>query len=334
MFLLFFSALFISFFLQLIVIYFSHKKELFIDSADEDKPQRFHTSHTPRAGGIGIFLANAVLFFTPGGWKLILAGFFAFLSGIMEDISGSLSPKFRLILQALSALIGAFLLDAVLQDTDLFSFPYPIAVLFAVFAVVGMTNAINIIDGFNGLAGGISIMILLSFLSVSMLLGDHFVSLLTAVNIAAILGFMFLNFPKGRIFMGDGGAYFVGFAIAESGILLYERNYLEISALYILAVLIYPVCEVIFSIYRKKIVRGISPMQPDKSHFHMLINKRITRSNPKTSLRIWFYTAPFIFLPILVRDNKPALIVITLAFVIFYVYQYRRLVNFKQRSWD
>lgn len=250
----------------------------------------------------------------------------------MEDVSGSLSPKIRLILQTISALIGAFLLDAVLQDTDLFSFPYPIAVLFAVFAVVGMTNAINIIDGFNGLAGGVSIMILLSFLISALLLDDHFVAVLTAVNMAALLGFMLLNFPKGKIFMGDGGAYFVGFAIAESAILLYQRNYLDISAWYILAVLIYPVCEVIFSIYRKKIVRGISPMQPDKSHFHMLINKRITRSNPKTSVRIWLYTAPFIFLPILVRDNKPALIAITLAFVLFYIYQYRRLVNFKQKN--
>jgi len=325
------SAIAISLAIQLIVIYLSHKKDILIDKGDENKPQRFHTAHTPRAGGIGIFTSNLLLLFIPSGWKLLLAGVFVFTSGILEDLLGNLSPKLRLALQTLSALIAAFLLGAVLQHTDLFSVPFTIAVLFAIFAVVGVVNAINIIDGFNGLASGISVMILLSFLAVSIEFNDSFLTDVIIINIGALLGFMALNFPKGKIFMGDGGAYFVGFIVAESAILLYERHYLDISAWYILATLIYPVTEVLYSIYRKKIIRGISPLKPDKSHFHMLVNKRITRSNPKTSVMIWLYNAPFIIVALLFKNNNTALMAICLLFAIFYIYRYNKMIGFSKK---
>lgn len=324
-------ALFISLAIQAIVIYISHKKDILIDKGDEDKPQRFHDTHTPRAGGIGIFTANLLLFFTPLGWKFILAGIFAFLSGLLEDISGNLSPKVRLILQTLSALIGAFLLGAVLQHTETFSLPYPIAVLFAVFAVVGMTNAINIIDGFNGLAGGVSLMILLSFLGVAIDVGDSFLVDILLINIGALIGFLLFNYPKGKIFMGDGGAYFIGFIIAESAILLYERNYQLISSFYILATLIYPVWEVLFSIYRRVVINKTSPFHPDKAHLHTLINRRITKSNHKTSLFIWIANIPFLLIAISFYNSKFILIGVCALFATLYVIAYINLGKRRKR---
>lgn len=313
-------------------MYISHKKEILIDRGNEDKPQRFHNTHTPRAGGIGVFAANLLLFFTPFGWKFVLAGIFAFLSGILEDISGNLSPKARLILQTLSALIGAFLLGAVLQHTEIFSLPYPLAVMFALFAVVGMTNAINIIDGFNGLAGGVSLMILLSFLIVAMDVGDSFLIDILLVNIGALIGFLLFNYPKGKIFMGDGGAYFIGFIIAESAILLYERNYQLISSFYILATLIYPVWEVLFSIFRRIVINKTSPFHPDKAHLHTLINRRITKSNHKTSLFIWILDAPFLLLALFFYNSKYVLMGICALFVILYVLFYAKLAKRRRKA--
>ena len=88
-----------------------------------------------------------------------------------------------------------------------------ISFLFTVFALVGLSNAINIIDGFNGLASGVSIMILLAITYVANNVGDFLVRDLSIMTIFALLGFFILNFPFGKIFLGDGGAYFIGFWI-------------------------------------------------------------------------------------------------------------------------
>ena len=322
------TAFFISFASIWLIIKISKEKNLFIDRANTNEPQKFHKAPTPRAGGIGIFLANLLLFSNPLGAKFVIAGFPAFLSGILEDFKRNLSPKKRLLLQLLSGILAVVLIGAVVKEIRIVEFPYPIAVLFTVFAIVGAINAINIIDGFNGLATGISLMILTSFGIVSFLQQDYQLLLIIAVNIAAILGFLVWNFPKGKIFLGDGGAYFLGFVIAEVAILLPFRHEI-VSPWFSLAVLIYPVWEVLFSFYRKKIIRGTSPFEPDKFHFHMLVNKRITRNNPKTSVFIWTVVAPFTLLPVLYYNNTIACATTALLFIMTYNALYAGMVRFK-----
>jgi len=128
--------------------------------------------------------------------------------------------------------------------------PYAVGVIFSAFAIVGVMNAINIIDGFNGLAAGIVLLILLSFSITAVKVSETDILQLNVVAAAAVTGFFILNFPKGKIFLGDGGAYLLGFIVALSGIFL-AGNYESVSPWYILCVMIYPVWEVIFSIVRK-----------------------------------------------------------------------------------
>ena len=323
------GAFVISFVLQFLMIHFSHKHNFFIDCHMEEKPQKFHDFATSRAGSIGILAGMIFLLLTPLGWKLLLSILLAFLSGIFEDFHSSLSPKIRLLLQFISATSAVILTGSIVTYLGLgLHIPYWVGVLFSIFSIVGLMNAINIIDGFNGLASGIVLLVLLSFSIVSLQVENHEILHISMIVASAVLAFFLVNFPKGKIFLGDGGAYLLGFITALIGIFL-ATNYTEISPWYILAVLIYPVWEVLFSIYRKS-KAGQSPMEPDAYHLHMLIFKHMTNNNPLTSVVILLGSAPFILIPTLYANNSGANLLTVLLFVICYMLLYRHL--FKKES--
>ncbi len=319
----------LSFTTQLLIIRLAHRHRLFMDSHTEDKPQRFHETPTPRAGGIGIALGLIFLLFTPMGWNLLISVTLAFLSGIFEDFHRSISPKVRLMLQLVAALSAIWLTDAVVTYLGLgIVLPYAVGVIFSAFAIVGVMNAVNIIDGFNGLAAGIVLLILLSFSITALKVSETDILQLNAIVAAAVAGFFILNFPKGRIFLGDGGAYLLGFLVALSGIFL-AGNYESVSPWYILCVMIYPVWEVIFSIIRKK-REGKSPLEPDPYHLHMLISRHITRNNPLTALFIVAACSPFILVPTLYQNNSWANFLTASVFILCYTLLYRRLISYEK----
>jgi len=321
---IFLSAFFISLVTLVVVIFLSHKYEWFIDHSHDDKPQNFHKDSTPRAGGMGVLVGMLLLILTPLGLKFILSILLAFFSGIFEDFHNSLSPKFRLSLQLIAALSAVLLSNSVVTYLGLgISMPYWVGMVFSVFAIVGMMNAVNIIDGFNGLASGVVILILISFATVSYQQDNLEMLSITLITLGATLGFFIVNFPKGKIFLGDGGAYLLGFIVAIIGIFLASK-YEGISPWYILAVFIYPVWEVMFSIYRKR-KAGRSPMEPDAYHMHMLIFKHITHNNPLTAVFIVVSIAPFMLLSTLYAANSGVNIVIVLLFVSCYVLLYKYL---------
>jgi UDP-N-acetylmuramyl pentapeptide phosphotransferase/UDP-N-acetylglucosamine-1-phosphate transferase len=245
----------------------------------------------------------------------------AFLSGIFEDLHNSLSPKSRLILQLIAATSAVWLTNSVVTYLGLgISIPYWAGIIFSIFAIVGMMNAINIIDGFNGLASGVVLLILISFSVISYQQNDLDILIIIAITAGATFGFFIINFPKGKIFLGDGGAYLLGFIIAVIGIFLASKHE-NISPWYIMAIFIYPAWEVIFSIARKLYIRH-SPMQPDSYHMHMLIYRQITKNNPLTSLLIWIVLAPNIALCTLYSYSSLANIGIILYFIIAYLLLY------------
>jgi UDP-N-acetylmuramyl pentapeptide phosphotransferase/UDP-N-acetylglucosamine-1-phosphate transferase len=314
----------LSLFILILIIYFSHKHDLFIDDADHGKPQNYHHVSTPRAGGIGILAGMFFVLFLPLGFEFILPLTLAFISGIFEDFHNSLTPRLRLSLQIIAALSAIGLTGSVVTYLGLgISMPYWVGILFSTFAIVGMMNAVNIIDGFNGLASGIILLILLSFASTSY--GQSNMEILTIVLIAAgsTFAFFILNFPKGRIFLGDGGAYLLGFIVAIIGIFLASK-YESVSPWYILAIFIYPVWEVLFSIVRK-LSMGLSPMQPDTYHFHMLVYRQITHNNPLTSLFIIIFTLPFMTLSTIFPNKSITNIAIAFCFIICYTLLYYTL---------
>jgi len=318
---IFLYAFFISLAVNILVIILSHKYTLFIDDSLTDKPQNFHTESTPRAGGIGILLGMTLLIFNPLGLKMILPVILAFLSGIFEDFHHSLSPKQRLILQIIAALSAIVLTDSVVTYLGLgISIPYWMGIFFSTFAIVGMMNAVNIIDGFNGLASGIILLILLSFGITASQQGDLGILNIVLITGGATAGFFLLNFPKGRIFLGDGGAYLLGFIVAIIGIFLASKHE-SVSPWYVLAVFIYPVWEVIFSIIRK-LYMGRSPMEPDAMHLHMLIYKHITYCNWKTALFTLSITVPFITIATIYHARSLTNIVTICVYIVCYLTLY------------
>lgn len=324
---LFFSAFFISLFTLLIVIHLSHKHTFFIDCEQKEKPQKFHDEPVPRAGGIGIVVALGLLVLSPFGLKLLPSVVLAFISGIFEDFHNSLTPRIRILLQVIAAVVAIWFTQSVVTYLGLgIELPYIVGVVFSIFAIVGMVNAINIIDGFNGLASGVILMILSSFSIISYQHNNLELLHVLSVITGATFGFFVLVFPKGKIFLGDGGAYMLGFIVALIGIFL-AGKYEDVSPWYILALFIYPVWEVIFSIIRKLSI-GLSPMKPDIYHMHMLVHRQITKSNPLTALFILLVTSPFVVLSTFYANCSVCNMKITSLFVIsyllFYFYLYKK----------
>lgn len=271
---------------------------LSLDS-DLQGAQKFHTTPVPRVGGIGLMLgfglgivvghqlegptyATAML--------LVVAAIPIFMAGVAEDITKRVTAGARLASSFLSAAIAVLLLDAHLVRVDIPVIDSviawtPVAIVFTCFAVGGLTNAINIVDGFNGLASG-SVTIMLGGIGwLAWQSGDDLVMRLCLWGMAATVGFMLLNFPFGKIFLGDGGAYLAGFWLAECAVLLLARNP-EVSTWAVLLCCIYPVWETVFSIWRKSIHRRTGMGRPDKLHFHMLVYRRLSqRWHPATAPR-------------------------------------------------
>ena len=240
-----------------------------------------------------------------------------------------ISPGLRLFIMILGSIAAIILLDAIVYDTGLFRLPQFLAIPFTVFAIVGVTNSINIIDGFNGLASGVALIALASFGLVAYIHGDYLILSFTLILIFSILGFLVWNFPRGKIFLGDSGAYIIGFLLAILSILTVKRNP-EISPWFPLAVLFYPIFETLFSIYRRKFIQKKSPLENDGLHLHTLIYKRIAKSNPKTSLYIWPLVSFLNILALIFHSNTFMLIFIFVLFSIVYIYIYQRLVRFKR----
>lgn len=257
-------------------------------SLDHDltSAQKFHTVPVPRIGGVGFLIGLAVAAlawmalgdFESAVW-LLACGSPAFLVGLLEDMTKTVSVRTRLIATFGSAALAVWLLNAQLLRVDI---PFvdelmlvgPFAIAFTCFAVAGVANSVNIIDGFNGLAAGSAVLMLLGLAGLAWLTQDLLVFKLCLMGVAGLLGFLCLNFPFGKIFLGDGGAYLVGFWLAECAVLLLVRN-ADISTWAVLLCCIYPVWETAFSMWRKSIHRKTGMGRPDKVHFHMLVFRRV-----------------------------------------------------------
>jgi len=314
----------------LLVIFLTHKYNFFLDKSDADKPQNYHDKTTPRAGGIGILAGLSLILMGVFGFKLIPSIILAFFSGIFEDLHNSLSPQMRLFLQFIAALTAIILTNSIVTYLGLgITLPYWLGVLFSLFAIVGMMNAINIIDGFNGLASSVILIILISFSIVTYQHHNTEMLYIITITSGATFGFFLLNFPKGKIFLGDGGAYLLGFIVAIIGIFL-ASTYERVSPWYVLAIFIYPVWEVLFSIIRRLSI-GLSPMEPDNKHLHTLVYKHITKNNPLTTLFILILLIPGSTIATLNAHSSIINILLIISFIILYILFYNHL-NQKEKT--
>ncbi len=349
----------ISFIFTMLIVRYAHIHERFSADLDLTGAQKFHTRPVPRIGGVGIALAalgtGTLLWWHDAmQWRgflmLVTAGTPAFLAGLVEDFTKSVSPRIRLIATMISALAAMWLLDARVVRIDI---PWldiviaylPVSIAITSLAVAGLANAVNIIDGFNGLASMVATMMFFSVSYVALQVGDTLVLSIALAMAGAILGFFIWNFPGGLIFLGDGGAYFIGFALAEAVVMLVTRNP-SVSAWYPVLMLIYPIFETLFSIYRKKMLRGMSPGIPDGVHLHMLIYKRLMRwavgskserhrlrRNSMTSPYLWLLSLLAVLPATLFWSKTWILALFSAIFIVFYVWLYQSIVRFRAPRW-
>jgi UDP-N-acetylmuramyl pentapeptide phosphotransferase/UDP-N-acetylglucosamine-1-phosphate transferase len=326
---------------------------------DVSGPQKFHAHPVPRVGGLGILgglvagTALLVWMHLPASrlmTVLLLCAAPAFAAGLLEDLTKSVSPRWRLLATAVSAGLAFWLLDAQIARTDIPGLDTVVSfglgsLLITVFAVAGIANSVNIIDGFNGLASMCVVIMLTALAYVGFQVHDEVIGAMALVGIGAALGFFIWNFPGGLIFLGDGGAYFLGFYVAELAILLLVRNP-GVSPIFPLLVCIYPVFETLFSIYRRKLLRAVPPSMPDGIHLHSLIYRRVIRwavgsrsakalkrRNSMTSPFLWMLCMASVVPAVLFWDNSAALATALAVFACGYVVLYWRIVRFRAPRW-
>ena len=227
---------------------------------------------------------------------------FAFLAGLIEDLTKNAGVAARFAATMLSGLVFCLVTGYAIARLEipfvdqLMALPI-VAIAFTAFAMAGLAHAINIIDGFHGLAAGATIIMLAAFAVVSLGAGDRDMALFCFVAAGVLLGFLLVNFPFGYIFLGGrGGAYFLGFVLAAAAVMVPVRNP-DVSPWTSVVILAYPLLETAFSMTRKT-RRGGSPYRPDGLHLHMLIYRRFGRklgraagservANPATGVLMW-----------------------------------------------
>jgi UDP-N-acetylmuramyl pentapeptide phosphotransferase/UDP-N-acetylglucosamine-1-phosphate transferase len=269
----------------LIVLTKKHHGHLTMDSIIG--VQKFHVEPTPRVGGVGIYLGLLIAWLVVREkgvhdilGMILLAGLIPLVCGLAEDVTKRVGVLPRLLATMAGGVAAWMLTGVALNRVDIYGVDWlmaltPVAVVFTAFAVGGVANAINIIDGFHGLASGTTMIALMALGAISAEADDPQLAMACFLVAASIGGFWLVNYPWGKLFMGDGGAYFSGFALAWLAVLLPVRNS-HVSVWAGLLVCAYPVIEVIYSVVRRA-MRHQSPGAPDSGHLHSLIKVKLIR---------------------------------------------------------
>jgi UDP-N-acetylmuramyl pentapeptide phosphotransferase/UDP-N-acetylglucosamine-1-phosphate transferase len=281
------------------------------------KPQAFHFRAIPRMGGFLIFIFlmfSLVIFFKKDVffYKFFFLSNFFFLLGFAEDIKVNIKPQFRLFFMLVFTFILIYFLDIKILNTqlsilnNLINSNKIISSIFVCLCFLFIINGCNFVDGFNGLLiiHSIIILIILYFINYYNSNVDY-LKYFILFSIVACCSVLFYNFPKAKIFLGDGGAYLLGSLISLIVIELSNLNKL-ISPFFFAGILFYVFFEVFFSFFRKIVFYKSSPLKPDKKHLHMLFFKYILsivqnteKANSLTGLLIniiyFFLIIPLLF---------------------------------------
>ncbi len=313
--------------------------------------QKFHTNPTPRVGGLSIVIGLYVSWFTTTSeikqilTPILIAGLPAFLFGLAEDITKRVGVLSRLLATMASGLLAWWLTDYSLSRVDVWGIDWLlkytlISVVFTSFAIGGVANAVNIIDGFNGLASSMATLGLAGFSVIAWSVGDVTLASVAIILATCVWGFFWVNWPFGKLFLGDGGSYFVGFALAWVAVLMIERNP-SVSPFAALLICIHPVSEVLLSIFRRK-VKKMNPSHPDRLHFHSLFKQRYVRHwfgnlslelrNSITGVLVGFMTLTAILIASLVNQNMLLSFLAVIVLAMGYITIYARMVRFKWSS--
>ena len=281
-------------------------------SANVSAVQSAHSKPTPRVGGVAIFAALVLtVFYVPETIAVSYPSFLAaagllFFVGLAEDLGFGISPRWRLL-----AAVGASLAAVVMLGIWLprLNIPYVdvamgywiVGVPVTLLITAGVANGFNLIDGVNGLSGYTGIVAALALAAISVQAGNEALALVLLFLACAVAGFFLVNYPRGTIFLGDAGAYTLGFVLAWFGIALLNAAP-SVSAWSILLTVYWPLCDTLLAMYRRSRSKR-DAMAPDRLHAHQLVMRsleilvlgrgRRNLANPLTTLVL----APFVAAP-------------------------------------
>ena len=312
--------------------------------------QRIHLNETPRLGGL-IFILSLAGFVTqcqPGEGANILRLILISLTpavfiALKEDLFQDVEPAIRLLSLIFVGWIFRATFTGPLPDVSSVPLLGELVLLqggislFYIFSMVAIANGMNLIDGVNGLCGAVALSILSALLFLSYKTGDTVMMSLLLSVILMLTPFMLLNFPFGKIFLGDLGAYSLGLIVGMLTIILFGRHP-EISPYAAVLVLIYPLTEMVFTILRR-VLRGASVFRPDTLHLHLKIfyflrpqpaYKKIANALVMPTLSsLWIF--PLLSLS-WVYQKPPFILLAIILFVAMYAALYAMVPNIQKKT--
>ncbi len=285
------ETLILTFILSLLFIYLLINYSVHLGLQDVPNERSSHTGITPRSAGAGFTMAALISLVSlefshvVGYYHIYLSIFIIMLVGLYDD---KFEVSHRLKFLGLMLVSAFVVLNGVTIDSlgHYFGYelemPFFLVFIFSTFAIIGFTNALNLMDGLDGLAGGLSIIMLLFFFTIGYMHDDELMMTLSSVFIVSLLAFLIFNWNPAKIFMGDSGSLSLGFVISILSIK--SLDYIAPSA--VLFIIAMPLIDT-FIVMRRRIQRGQSPFKADKNHIHHFLYK--TKVNVKISVMMLLY---------------------------------------------
>tara|TARA_A100001015_G_C14988639_1_gene712732 strand:+ start:600 stop:1640 length:1041 start_codon:yes stop_codon:yes gene_type:complete len=269
--------------------------------------QKIHEGEVPRVGGLLFFSSFFIShFFIETNYNsliipLLIGSLIIFIFSFYEDLKQSLSPYFRLIILFMGSFIFVSFTDlpeiniSILKITKKYEL---ITIFLFVFSLMLLMNGFNFIDGLNGLSSFNFLSIISNVFYIGLFYNDYVIVNLSIFIFFVSLFVLFLNFPFGKVFLGDSGSYIYALFSGALIIYLFERQN-QLPTLLAMVILAYPITELLFSIFRKLYFKH-SPMKPDINHLHHLIFKKLrgnikVRNNLASLMMLPYCVLPFLF---------------------------------------
>ncbi len=271
-----FVIVLVTFLASALLVPFAKKAAMHVGAIDVPNARKVHKVPIPRMGGLavfGSFLLGYMLFSRPSVQMLsiLIGGFIIVLTGVFDDIKPVWS-KAKFLLHIVAACVVVFYGNIILNDLTVFglyiNFPVPLNYIITVFFIVGITNAINLIDGLDGLSSGVSVIYFATIAIIAYILNkmQGLDTILSLIMFGSTLGFLIHNFHPAKIFLCDTGSYFLGFIISVIALLGYKGATLT-TLIIPIVILAIPIFDTALAIFRR-LLKGEGIMTPDKEHFH------------------------------------------------------------------
>ena len=320
-----FIIVIVTFITSLILVPIVKKVAIHINAMDEPNARKIHKVPMPRLGGLAIYLAFLLGYILYGEvstqmLSILIGSFLLILVGIVDDIK-SVKARYKLIVQIIAASIVVLYGNLSFSEVSLLGYNIHFNAFFgslcSIIFIVAITNAINLIDGLDGLAAGISSIYFLTISIIAFILNrigglDVIISL---IMLGSTLGFLFHNFPPAKIFLGDTGSLFLGFMISIIALLGYKVTTFT-SLIVPIIILAIPIFDTIFAIFRR-LLKGQNIGVADKEHFHHQLLK-MKYSPTKSILIIYAIDIAFAAVSIfyVLGDNQIAIAIYVILMIL------------------